>query len=154
MALAIWPATVLAVDEGATGMGAPITEMPPTVMSMIVPPAALTLVTPILPSFCSAEHSAGVVVQLIVCVRPRCLAWMKAPVFLRWHLLSVVGSLHQRTPEKVCAAVRLLPAAQLVSSASVQNSGASTVWVLGLIDEPLAQLVSAGGAQYCAVCMR
>jgi len=77
-----------------------------------------------------------------------------APVFTRWHFASVVASLHQRGPENVWAGVMLFPAAQFVRSASVHFSGESTVWVDGLIDDPLAQFVSAGGAQYCALFIR
>src|SRR4051812_44046087 len=74
IAFAIWPATVLAVALAATMIGPAITDTPPIVMALIVPPLAFTLVTAMLPSFCTAAHSAGVVAQLIVCTRPRCLA--------------------------------------------------------------------------------
>jgi hypothetical protein len=57
-------------------------------------------------------------------VVPRCFGQRKFPTFLRWQLRSVPWSLHQRAPENVCAGVSAAPAAQLTSSASVQNSGA------------------------------
>ena len=74
IALEICAATALGVDPGATTMGRPITATPPMVMLLIVPPLASMLVTAMLPSFGTAAHSEGVAAQLIVCVRPRCLA--------------------------------------------------------------------------------
>src|SRR3954467_320153 len=74
IAFVIWPATVLAVAPAATVIGAPITDTPPIVMLLMLPPLAVMVPTAMLPSFCTAAHSAGVVAQLMVCTRPRCLA--------------------------------------------------------------------------------
>ena len=78
--------------------------------------------------------------------------------FLRRQSVSVPESAHQRTPEKMwVSGLTLAPATQVVSSGSEQNSGASSVCVVRLIDEPLAQFVPAvpeTELQYCADCMR
>src|SRR5687768_4931670 len=76
-----------------------ITETPAIVMLLMVPPLGFTTPTVICPSFGTA---ANVPVWLLVV--PRCLAWTKLPIFLRWQVCRVPASEHQRTPENVCEA--------------------------------------------------
>jgi hypothetical protein len=142
-------ATVLGAVPPGTGIVPVMTWAEPIVMPLMAPPAALIEVTRTLPS----DWRAGTVPLTVV---PMCLAWMKLPIFLRWQLVIVVLLVHQRTPKNVCAAVTPAPAAQLVRSTSVQNSGAGNRCppTPGLIEEPLTQLVRAASLQNCRVCMR
>ena len=73
---------------------------------------------------------------------------------MRWQFVMVVLLVHQRTPKNTCAEVTAAPAAQLVSSSSVQNSGAGKGSIAVVTELPLEQLVRAALVQNCRVCIR
>src|ERR1051325_3425715 len=73
IAVVIWPASALVVEPAPKLIGAEVTCTPLMVI-VSVPPAAFTVDTWMLPSFCTASHKDGVAVQLMDVVTPRCLA--------------------------------------------------------------------------------